>query len=258
MIKRMQMVSMMAVALMAAAACGQTTAPAEDAAAQVAALDPLARDTLKMLQERRGTLKDFQAKVNYDVNHKKTEDREGKLGNVDYLSDPQAGSTFSVRFTVDTADGTPIKKHAQDLAFDGTNITLIDRAGKTYTRSAVVAPGSSPGDATSLNGKLPLPIGLEVDDVVRNFDVTVLPSKGADEVVLKLVPRPAAAAKFPDFKQLEITVDKKLQLPTKIVRTERNGDLTTVEFSDIAINTGKSKMVDTTLPTGADWMLDLK
>jgi outer membrane lipoprotein-sorting protein len=105
---------------------------------------------------------------------------------------------------------------------------------------------------------LPLPIGLNVEDVVRNFEVTLMPSTTPDQVVLRLVPRSGAEAKFPEFKQLEIRVDKKLELPIKIVRSDRTGDVTTVDFSDIAINTGKSKMVDTTLPSGPDWTLDLK
>jgi outer membrane lipoprotein-sorting protein len=255
MMKRIQTTAM--VMLLAASSWGQTTAPANDVAAQIAVLDPAARDTLKMLQDRRDTLKDFQASVVYDVNHKKTEDREGKLGTVNYQNDPKVGPTFWVRFTIDTADGMPIKKHAQDIVFDGTNITLIDRLGKTYTRRPVLGPGAKPGDATSLNGGMPLPIGLNVDDVARNFDVTVVPSSEAEKVVLKLVPRAEVAGKF-DFKQLEMTVDKKLQLPVKIIRTEGNKDQTTVEFSDPAINTGKSKMVDTTLPSGPDWTLDLK
>jgi outer membrane lipoprotein-sorting protein len=220
-------------------------------------LDPLARETLTMLQDRKQTLKDFQAKVNYDVMHAKTEDREGKMGTVDYLSDPKAGSTFSARFDIDTSDGTPIKKHRQDLVFDGTNVYVIDYAGKSYIRRGVLAPDAKPGDATSLNGGMPLPIGLDADEVARNFAVTILPSSGADQVVLRLVPREESRGKF-EFKKLVLTVDKKLQLPVKVLRTERNSDETTVQFSDIAINTGKSKMVDTTLPTGGDWTLDLK
>jgi hypothetical protein len=138
-----------------AAAVAQTTGPA---ASEPGAMDPVARVTLTMLQDRKETLKDFQAKVNYDVVHTKTEDREGKLGTVDYLSDPTVGPTFSARFEIDTSDGVPIKKHRQDLVFDGTNVTIIDYAGKTYTRRSVVGPGAKAGDATSLNGGVPLPI----------------------------------------------------------------------------------------------------
>jgi len=257
MTNRMYQAGAVIVFAMAGISWAQTTAPVVDVAAEMAALDPAARDTLKMLQDRRNTLKDFQAGVIYDVYHKKTDDREGKRGTVDYLDDPKAGPTFSVRFTIDTVDGTPVKKHAQDLVFDGANVTRIDYAGKTYTRRTVVDPDAKPGDATSLNGGLPLPIGMNVEDVVRNFEVTIEPSPGLDQIVLKLIPRADAAGKF-DFKRLEMTVDKKLQLPVKIIRTERNGDLTTVEFTDPAINTGKSKMVDTTMPKGSDWTLDLK
>jgi hypothetical protein len=105
---------------------------------------------------------------------------------------------------------------------------------------------------------VPLPIGLNVEEVGRNFDVTVLPAEGgkADEVVLQLVPREEARGKF-EFKKLVLTVDKALQLPVKVVGAERNGDVTTVEFSGVEVNGGKSKMVDTSLPKGGDWTIDL-
>jgi len=246
-------------------AAGQTSAPATEPAASEPAvsapaeMDPVAREALKMLQDRKGTLKDFQAKVNYDVVHTKTEDREGKLGTVDYVMDSAAGPTFSARFDIDTSEGVPIKKHRQDLVFDGTNVTVIDYAGKTYTRRSVLGPGGKPGDATSLNGGVPLPIGLNVEEVGRNFAVTALPGDAgakADEVVLQLVPREEVRGKF-EFKKLVLTVDRKLELPVKVVRTERNGDVTTVEFSEMAVNTGKSTMVDTSLPKGGNWGIDL-
>ena len=177
-------------------AVSQTTEPGSGE------MDPKARETLKMLQERggpQGTLKDFQAAVIYDVLHTKTEDREGKLGKVDYLMDPTLGPTFTVRFDKDTAEGVPIKNHRQDLIFDGTNVTIVDHVGKTFTRRRVLPPGAKPGAATSLNGGMPLPIGVDVEEIAKDFDVTVLPGAAADQVVLKLVPKGDAGKRF-DFR----------------------------------------------------------
>lgn len=238
---------------LAACSLGQTTAPV---GGDTGGMDPAAREALKMLQERRGTLKDFQAKVVYDVTHSRTEDREGKLGKVDYLMDPTVGPTFTVRFDVDTEDGTPIKKHRQDVIFDGTNVTLIDWVGRTFTRRRVLAEGAKPGAATSLQGEMPLPIGVDVEEIGRDFDVTVEKGGDGDQVVLKLVPKGEAVKRF-DFKQLVMTVDKKLELPVKVVRTERNGDVTTVELKEVEVNTGKAKMGDESVPKGEGWTIDL-
>jgi hypothetical protein len=246
---RMAMVALMACT--AASVGAQTTGPAEGGE-----MDPVAREALKLLQDRRGTLKDFQANVVYDVLHSKTEDREGKLGRVDYLMDPTVGPTFTVRFDKDTADGVPIKNHKQDLIFDGTNVTIVDHVGKTFTRRRVLPPGAKPGDATSLNGGMPLPIGVDVEEIAKNFQVTLIPGGGADQVTLKLVPKGDAVKQF-DFKNMVMTVDKKLQLPVKVVRTERNGDVTTVELKDTELNTGKARMADASVPTGGDWTIDL-
>jgi hypothetical protein len=62
---------------------------------------------------------------------------------------------------------------------------------------------------------------------------------------------PRAISKF-DFKQLDITIDKKLELPIKLVQTAkgRQGDITTIKLTDIQPNTGKAKMQDLTPPPG--------
>ena len=229
--------------------CAQTTAPGGGE------MDSVAREALVMLQGRRGTLRDFQGDENYDVVHSKTEDREGKLGKVDYLMDPTVGPMFTVRFDKDTADGVPIKAHRQDLIFDGTNVTIIDYAGKTFTRRRVLAEGAKPGDANSWGGEMPLPIGVDVEEIAKNFAVTVEAGGGADQVVLKLVPR-EVGERF-QFKSLVMTVDKKLQLPVKVVRVERNGDVTTVELTGVEVNGGKGKMGDVSLPKGDGWTIDL-
>ncbi len=232
---------------------------ADDRAHQrpAAPLDPLADATLNMLHDRRDTLKDFQADVVYDVYHSRTDDHEGRTGKVDYLHDPATGPQFSVHFIEDTADGKPVKRHEQDLVFDGTHVTMIDRRAMQYRRQDALPPGAKPGDAVTLKGLVPLPIGIKVEEITSNFTVTVTPSPDENHTVLKLIPLPETKADF-EFKQLDLTVDKKLQLPVKIVRTDKKGDVTTVEFNNPQINTGKATMIDTTPPKGSGWDIDIK
>ena len=241
-----------ALVLFAAIARAQTTAPTTQPL-----MDPLADSTLQMLHDRRDTLKDFQAKVIYDVYHPDTDDHEGKTGKVDFLIDPTNGPAFSVHFTEDTADGKPVKRHEQDLVFDGRKLTMIDRRAMRYDQQAVLKPGEKPGSEQTLKSQVPLPIGILPEEVKKDFAVTV---ESSDEktTVLKLIPHPDVKADF-DFKQLDLTVDKQLQLPLKIVRTDKKGVVTTVEFSkEPTINTGKSTMIDTTPPKEPGWDIDIK
>ncbi len=261
MARRQAIIGVMILAAVSAA-CGQTSAPAEAPATTVGvpAMDPAALAALKMLQDRKETLKDFQADVSYDVTDARTDDRAGKIGTADFLNDAKSGPEFSARFTHDTTDGKATKKHEQEVVFDGRFLTLIDVRGKTYSRRDILPAGAKPGDAVSLTGPMPLPIGIRVEEVTKNFEVSVVaPAAGGDAnvVVLKLVPRVEVKGTF-DFKQMLITVDKKLELPTKMERTEKNGNVTTIEFTSVAVDGGKATMVDTKVPTEAGWDVDVK
>ena len=95
---------------------------------------------------------------------------------------------------------------------------------QTSSRRPVLPPGAKPGDAVTLNGEMTLPIGLDVEDVANNFTVTLEKSTDPNLAVLKLVP--INKAKFSRYSQLEITVDKTLQLPVKLVQVSESVDTT--------------------------------
>jgi hypothetical protein len=238
--------------LLLTASAANAQAPAASAPAD-APLDPQARALLDTLHDRRNTLKDFTATIDYSVRHPVTDETSGKRGTVDFLMDPARGPVFTVDFAVDTDEsGKPKRTHHQQIIFDGTDITTRDFGSREYMTIRELPPGASPGDAVSLNGPLTLPIGIDVNDVLKNFQVSLAPAPAGgapDQATLRLVPR--AISKF-DFKQLDITIDKKLELPIKLVQTAkgRQGDITTIKLTDIQPNTGKAKMQDLTPPPG--------
>jgi hypothetical protein len=208
---------------------------------------------LKVLRDRKDTLKDFVAKIDYSVEDSRG-DVTGKLGTVAYLEDAALGPIFSAEFDKRTTDGKPVGLYSVWFIFDGKDLTIkdmgMDGKGRTYVRSTMLPPGAKPGDAVTLSGALPLPIGLDVDDVLRTFEVTLLANDAALGV-LKLVPRDAK--KF-EYKQLNVTVDRKTQLPVTLVQTAKDDTVTTIKMTELQINKGLAKMLDASTPAAAGWV----
>jgi hypothetical protein len=257
-VKRCSVLTPILFAMLVAVARAQTTAPAPMPTIAPKAeipgppppLDSKVVPTLKMLQDRPATLKDFTGKVDYSVFHPRTLDTDGKRGMIDFLADPVTGLLFTADFTEDTEGGLPVRKHHQQVIFDGKFVALKDFDVKQYTRNDVLPPGAKPGDAISLSGDMPLPIGLKVDDVARNFEVTLLPSTDPNQTNLRLVPR--IKDKF-SFQKLDVTIDNMLQLPVKMVQTglgDSKAEVTTITLTELSINTGKAKMESTIPPAG--------
>jgi len=205
------------------------------ASAPAAAMPAEAGEVLKMLQDRKGTLKDFTAKVDYSVEHIGG-DVDGKLGTVDYKDD-EGGQKFSVDFTVVTVNGKPTHKAHSQLICDGKNVTVIDYDSKQYNQSP-----SPP--TNSFKSELPLPIGIKVEEVAENFSVAVRPAGGGgkDGNVVTLRLTPLVKGRF-EYTALDVSVDRKLQIPVKVVVYTNRGETTTIRFLEPEVNTGKAKVL---------------
>src|SRR3954463_9601943 len=114
------------------AAC--TAVPAQTPASQAApavgpeqpaTVAPDVKQVLQLLHDRKETLKDFTAKIDYSVEDK-TGDITGKRGTVDFIMDPIKGPIFSADFDVNTSDGKPKLKYHTQFIFDGRDLTIKD------------------------------------------------------------------------------------------------------------------------------------
>ncbi len=259
----MKNVLAVSVLLIALPACAQTmpavpvipTAPsAQLPAGPVAPLSAEVRETLQILHDRKDTLKDFTGKIDFSTADSRSGDATGKRGTIDFIMDPTKGPTFSADFTINTAGGKPKLAYHVQFVFDGRDFTIKDWGlngnTKQFIHNTLLPPGAKPGDAATLSGAMPLPIGLDVEDVARNFEVTAIASKNADESVVKLVPRDKKRFEYAD---LTVTLDKKQQLPVKLVQTGANGDITTILLTELQINTGKAKLADAATPEKEGW-----
>ena len=248
-------IGLMAV-LAAAGMCAGQTVPAVPGAGLVGPVTaaPEAVELLKMLHDRKDTLKQFVGKIDYNVEDPRG-DVTGKRGTVAFFEDAILGAIFSADFDKRTADGKATGFYYVQFIFDGKDLTIKDMGlngkGRSFIRSTMLPAGAKPGDAVTLSGALPLPIGLNVDDVLRTFEVTPGVAKDANLGVLKLVPRDGK--KF-EYKQLEVTVDRKMELPVVLVQTAKDNTVTTITLTEIQINTGTAKMLDARTPAADGWV----
>ncbi len=215
-------------------------------------LSPDALEILTMLQDRKNTLKDFTSGIAYGSTDRSGLSTTTRTGTLSYISDPKTGPMFSADFTL-MGTGEHMRTNHVQFIFDGHVFTLKDFAAKEFVHSTLVKPGDPPGSATTLGGPMPLPIGLDVKDVARNFNVSVESGGGAgdgDQAVLKLVPRVKGSF---EYASLEVTVDKKNQVPVKLVEDQGSKGVTTFEFTNIKVNPGNAKMLDTSTPASEGW-----
>ena len=234
--------------LMLAACAGGQTLPSENKAAEITGD---ARKILQKLHDRKATLKDFTAKIDYSVLHP-IGDTDGMIGTAVYVDDGTIPK-LAASFTHDTEEGKITRVRKRNFVLDGDAFTMIDFKGKEFKQQKAL-PGK-PFKPNSLDAMIPVPIGLDVDEVIRNFLVTLQPSTDPNIEILRVVPR--EKEKY-DYKQIDITIDKKLEIPVKIVVIATNDDITTVKFSDPQINTGKVDFPDTTPPKAPGWTIEIK
>ncbi len=238
-----------------------TTAPAASEPAATAPDDTSseARAILDLLEKRGDTLKDFHGTLAYSVYHAKTDEAEANDGYIDYIKAPTGGTRFSVRRSNIKLDGKIMKQNLElDMVFDGQWLTLIDPLKKIFRRIQVappVAPGQPAPNVMKIDGPIPMPIGQKTADVIKEFQVQLLPTKDENLLQLKLTPR--IKGKY-DFSELDLTIDRRMQIPVKMVSTAPRGDVTTVEFHDLQINQDHAKIIDVKTPDQKDgWTVEI-
>jgi len=242
--------------LLSAVACAQTASvpPTPTTASTAPALDPEVRQILQQLHDRKATLKDFTAQIDYSVQHP-AGDVDGAIGTAVYVDDGKL-SKLAVTFTHDTDEGKKVRVRKRHFILDGKAFTMVDFKGKEFKQQ--LAPPEKQFNPNSLDAMIPVPIGIDVDEIAMNFEVTLLPPPPpADANVHAISVVPRVKGRF-DFKRLDLFIDKKLQLPVKVVHHAVGGDVTTMTFSEIKVNAGKVDFPSTVPPTEAGWTIEIK
>lgn len=213
-------------------------APALNVAATAPSTEALA--ALKILEDRGSTLKDFSAKLRYEVEHVRTATTEINRGQAAYVKDPSGIARVAILLDDLIVNGAIAKtKVDHRFVFDGTWMIEKDPDKKIYREIQLVSDKVK-ANAFKLRGPLPMPIGQKVADVLADFVVSAEVADKKDPpntVHLKLIPNREGVY---TFKQLDLWLDTTpdVQLPIKMVQTNLDDNTTTITLKDIKINAG--------------------
>jgi len=215
-----------------------TTAPA----ATQPAVDAGALAILDRLEKSGDKYRTLRADITYHVHMIQTDDTEERTGYVAYQK--------KVEKTEDTK-GSPTKFHIQfktlklgegaktaekvDYAFDGMWLTIARHRIKNMTRIQVAAKGETVEPLRIGRGPFPLPFGQTTADMLKHFRAVTREPRDSDPPgsdYLLLIPH-ATRAKDLSFVRLEMWIDRKTDLPIKVVSKDKSKNVTTVNFREI-------------------------
>ncbi len=201
--------------------------------------EPKVHTILQQLELRGDSIKDLKAKIEWQILDRVIDDKQAKFGDLSFKRD-KPHDKFLVKFGRTVVEDQVIDKPEEHL-FDGRWYIEKREATKSVIKREIVRPGEEFDPFKLGQGPFPLPFGQKESEILNKFQVSyVEPAKDdpANSAHLKLLPKPGAQDMADKYNELHFFVDKKLDLPVKVVADQKDDKLVTVTFSDIQVNTG--------------------
>jgi len=217
-----------------------TTAPATQSTTAAETVSPEVDQILTRQEKASNAIKDLQADIRHELYQVIPDDRQTKLGLIRYRA-ASKGDNARFMISFDTLIHEDLKlKQKEWFCFDGKWLREIHEQTKTAIDREVVAPNEKIDPFKLGEGPFPLPFGQHKADILKNFKVTLAkPEKTDPENTdhLVLVPKPESPY-TKRYEKLEFWIDRKLDLPIKVVSHDRHSNIVTVDFKNVKINTG--------------------
>ena len=186
--------------------------------------DPV-EEFLDRLERSSANLRDFQARIRYDIWDAVTEEKQIRSGELIYQVDPDDGSKrFAILF--DTfIFGNRQEKEAKHYIFADGWLVEVDHNRKQFIKRQIVAPGKAFDPLKLGEGPFPLPIGQPKDEVLARFDVKLLDAPSDPFLAKRLTDRDVEGmVLFPkpntpeaeEFQRVELFYDRETMLPIGI------------------------------------------
>ncbi len=246
-----------------------TTAPAKSAATTSAATEPGATQMsgdpavdriLERLERRGDEVHSLTSELQADFLDVVVDDKQSRLGSIWFRRD-KPNPKFKVVYRksifgdVETDD-----KH--EYLFDGEYLIEKHYRSTNWQKRQIVAKGEKIEPFRIGKGPFPLPFGQKKAEILEHFVVTRIRRSAKDPRRtdhLKLVPCEDSSM-AEQYAELHFYIDKKLQLPVRVVAHQfRPGskdvdEIVTVTFTDLKINPGVSDdVLMIPKPKGKDW-----
>jgi len=251
---------LMGLIVLASTACDETGQPSVDNGQTVQtsqpADQPLAVDAILDGMETAGRKHGrIAADLRYEVDQPMTGDHELRTGRTRYQRQTDDNPPrFYVGFdTLKLGEGAVLKDKVE-YAFDGRWLTVAKHRIKQMTRYEIAEEGQTVDAFRLGKGPFPVPFGQEAAAMTEYFEITTRPLGPADPEgthYLRLIPKPERAEEL-SFVALELWVDSKSFLPTRLVSRDVSKNVTTVTFTDVQTDV-TFKEADFHLPRPIGW-----
>jgi len=157
-----------------------------------------------------------------------------------------------INFTTRQEDTGKEQKIQDEYIFDGMYLTRIDYQVKEVKRYQQAKEGETV-DAFDLIAKnFPILGFSKIEELEKNYDIklaSMSAGEGQTYAALSLTPKPDSAAK--EYKNIILFINASIDLPVKIVATNTDGDIYTINFLEPKVNQKIDKKVFTyTVPKG--------
>jgi hypothetical protein len=214
-------------------------------------LDPTVDRILTRLETRQ--VHDLRAKVSWKLRYvvDTEEDALTKQGEIWYRQDEPV-ARFLVRFDRKIVGGRAHKLDERHL-FDGRWYVEMNSETKTFTRREIRREGDPTNPYRLGEGPFPVPFGQKKQDVLKEFDVALVPPMASDPPQtdhLRLTPRPGSKT-GESYRVVDVWIAQEgpiAGLPIKVesVKLDPGGQVNsflTITFEDARLNQGFSTSV---------------
>ena len=200
-------------------------------------VDPAALKILDRLEAAGEKYTTLQSDVVMNIRSPLTGDVTERTGSVAYQKGNEKEkepSKFRISFQTLQQGDDPKMKEKIDYIFDGQYLTEDNYKLKTRTRYQLAAKGEKIEPLKIGQGPFPMPFGQKTADMLKYLipvtrKTTKKDPKNTDYI--KLLPNKQNTDRV-NFVRMEMWIDKKTNLPVKIVSKNKNKDVRTVSFAN--------------------------
>jgi len=197
---------------------------------------------LDKLEARATTLDFYQCKLDYVFKQPLLESQTRRKGTLAYAKHEKR-SYLRIDFNTLQYDDEQEQPRQEQFLFDGIWGTYIDFQSHSVQRQQVAEP-NAPVDAFALVSRRVPVLGFsKIEDLQKQFEIQLLQEstlKASPSYQLHLRAKPDSAY-HDDYVSIDVQIDKKHELPTKIVAVTTEQDVHEIMLTDPKINEAIAK-----------------
>ena len=199
---------------------------------------------LRKLNQQTASLNSYQCRLEYSFIQPLLQSHAVRTGDLYYLKSDNR-SNLRINFQTLQQDEEKQQKYIEQYIFDGVWLTVIDYQIKEVKKYQLAEP-NNPADAFELaTNNFPV-IGFSANqDLNKDFDISLLleqRTESDDLIGLHLKVKPDSAYKD-NYSSVDFWIDKKLNLPAKIIALSTEGDIYKIKLLQPKVNQPMDKKI---------------